>query len=144
MTPNKTAARRLLEEAWSGELDVVHEVVAPDASPPHEGAGFAPGPDGWRQEIMFIRAGLPDLVVKVREMIEEGDAVAASWHSSGTHTGTLFGIPPTGRSVEMDGLTMFHLRDGRLVKHHTLEDRVALMTQIGVLAEFGQEGAPNS
>lgn len=29
-------------------------------------------------------------------MIEEGDAVAVRWHSMGTDTGELFGIPPTG------------------------------------------------
>ena len=141
MTRNKTVARRLFEEAWSGDLAVVDELVAPDASAPHEGEAFSAGPAGWRQEIMFIRSGIPDLVAHVDEMIEEGDSVAVRWHSEGTHTGDLFGIPPTGISVRIDGLTIFHLRDGKLVSHTTLEDRVSLMTQLGVLRGFAEEGA---
>jgi predicted ester cyclase len=87
--------------------------VAPDAQGPHDGQ-FATGPEGWRQEIELVRSGLPDLRVEVVEMVEEGTAIAVRWRSRGTHSGTLFGIPPTGKRVEIDGLSLFHVRDGKL------------------------------
>ena len=89
----KELARRFLEEAWSGDLALADELVAGDAEAPHDGQ-FPAGPDGWKQEIQLVRAGLPDLQVKVVEMVEEGNAVAVRWRSRGTHAGRSSGSRP--------------------------------------------------
>lgn len=129
---HKELARQFMEEAWGGNLALADDLVAHDAEGPH-GGQFPGGPEGWKNEIELVRSGLPDLQVEVIEMVEEGNAIAVRWRSRGTHTGTLFGIEPTGKQVEIDGLSLFHVRDGKLIDHLSLEDRFSLMTQLGVI-----------
>lgn len=131
MSETTELARRFMEEAWGGNVALADELVASDAEAPHDGQ-FPAGPEGWKQEIELIRSGLPDLRVEVVETVEEGDAVAVHWRSRGTHSGTLFGIPPTGKEIGIDGLSMFHVRDGKLTRHFSLEDRFSLMAQLGL------------
>jgi hypothetical protein len=48
----------------------------------------------------MMRGGFPDLQWTLEEMIAEGDKVAARFIMRGTHRGTFFGVPPTGRYAE--------------------------------------------
>jgi predicted ester cyclase len=50
---------------------------------------------------------------------------------SGTHEGTLFGIAPTQNRVQMPGLTMVRVRDGKIVEAWVKNDTQSLMRQIG-------------
>src|SRR5437763_4077790 len=86
---NKATVRRVFVEGFGqGRLDVVDECLAPDAVDHHE---LADGDDTFRAHlkgvIAMLRAGLPDLVMSVEDLIAEGDRVAARVVLTGTHTG---------------------------------------------------------
>ncbi len=49
-----------------------------------------------------------------------------------THTGELFGNPPTGRSFEVEQMHMFRVADGRIAEHWSQRDEVGLMRQLGI------------
>src|SRR5436190_2547331 len=49
---------------------------------------------------------LPDLVFTAPDAIARGDKVAEKWRIRGTHRGTLFGLPPTGRTLVIEGASM--------------------------------------
>ena len=55
------------------------------------------GPDGYLAIIGMMRGGFPDIQWALEEMIAEGDNAAARFTMRGTHQGTFFGVPPTGR-----------------------------------------------
>jgi hypothetical protein len=58
-----------------------------------------------------------DLRMSVQEMIAEGDKVAVVWTFQGTHTGSGYeGLPPTGTRVEVRGITIWRIVDGRIVE----------------------------
>jgi predicted ester cyclase len=70
------------------------------------------------------------------ELIAEGDAVAVRWTAAGTHEGRAMegafaGMRPTGKRVSWSGVTVFHLRDGRIVDDRIQQDLLALLTQLG-------------
>ena len=79
---------------------------------------------------MFGRA-FPDLHHTVEEMIVEGNTVAARWTVQGTHTGSFQDIPPTGRTVTNAGITVHHLRDGRISETWLAYDNLSFMAQLG-------------
>ena len=63
----------------------------------------------------------------------DGPCHADRWVMTGTHRGELFGIPPTGRAVRIEGATFTRLgRDGLVVEdvHHV--DYAGLMAQLGL------------
>jgi SnoaL-like polyketide cyclase len=129
---NVDIIRRYTEECWGkGNLDLVEELVAPDARP---GFGFSgTGPQAYRDEILATRGAFSDYRTKVEEIFSAADAVAVRWSTTGRHTGALFGNPPTGKDISIVGVEIFHVRDGRIVDHYGERLVPTLLGQIGAL-----------
>jgi predicted ester cyclase len=52
---------------------------------------------------------------------------------TGTHTGELFGIAPSGRRIDVRQMQIEWLREGRIWQHWRVTDELSLMRQIGVV-----------
>ncbi len=73
--------------------------------------------EDWRRKWASMRNASPDLEIVTEQSVAEGEWVARRYLLRGTHTGDLFGQPPTGASFEARGLDMVRVRDGQLVEH---------------------------
>jgi predicted ester cyclase len=62
--------------------------------------------------------------------VAEGDLVCSRATTRGTHRGEFFGIPATGKSVTMAGLTMVRIVNGRLVESWVKNDVMGLMKEL--------------
>ena len=51
----------------------------------------------------------------------------------GTHQGTFMGIAPTGRQIAFAVIDILRLENGKVVEHWAIQDRLALMQQLGML-----------
>jgi steroid delta-isomerase-like uncharacterized protein len=78
-------------------------------------------------------AAIPDAHVRVDRMIAEADTVVVEWTSSGTHRGRLMGIPPTGKSVSVKGISLIRYRSGLAIADTRIWDLAGLLRQIGLL-----------
>ena len=78
-------------------------------------------------------AALPDLRLEVVSIVEQGDDVFARWKLTGTHQGPVQGIEGTGKSIELDGIDHFVLRDGRIVSNFVVFDQMQYSRQLGIL-----------
>lgn len=129
---NKARARYFLDELWNqGNFEVADELLARDYD--GHSSTVIRGPKGAIAFIPVMRAAFPDFQFKILDQIAEGDKVTTRWKLVGTHEGSFQGIPPSGQKVEMTGITIFRLADGRLVEGWTNEDIFGLMQQIGVV-----------
>jgi len=133
---NERLARRYFEEAWNrGDVEVLDELLAPNyvnhtpstPDPP-------PGPAGLKPIILAMRRAFPDLHYEVKDVIATEDAVTIRVVMTGTHRGDLFGLPPTGRRVQVDQINIEHIRDGRIVEHWRVTDELQLMRQLNSAA----------
>ena len=134
---NKTIVRRLLEEPWKGNLEVVDELidrnyVGHDPSLPEP----LRGPDGFKENISTYRAAYSDARITVDEQIAEGDKVATRWTGRGKHDGDLMGIGPTGKQVTVSGLTLSRLVNGKVIEEYTNWDTFGMMQQLDVVPEL--------
>jgi steroid delta-isomerase-like uncharacterized protein len=103
---------------------VLDDVAAPRrASGPAQIAGVYAG----------MLAAFPDLHVQVEHLIAEGETVVAEWTLRGTHQGPLLGIPATGRSIAVAGVSIIRFRDGAPVADSRVWDYAGLLRQIGLL-----------
>jgi predicted ester cyclase len=114
----KTLALRLWEEGWNkGHLDVVDEVLAPDALDrhQHDDADFRGHLKGVIRE---FRTGFPDLHTKVEDIVAEGDRLAMRVILTGTQDGPFLGVAPTGKKVEVEQYHFVQVnRQGQGVRH---------------------------
>ena len=91
------------------------------------------GRDAFVQFVGSLRAAFPDMSFTVEDLIAENDKATVRWTLRGTHQGEFAGVPATGRSVEIAGIDLFHLKDGRLSEGWVEADTMGLMQQLGVM-----------
>jgi len=91
--------------------------------------GFPEGVEGVRRFFAMFREAMPDVEVTIDELIVDGDRAAVATGIRGTHTGELLGLPATGRRVEVVGVDMVRVRDGKIVDHRGLTDTAMLVLQ---------------
>jgi steroid delta-isomerase-like uncharacterized protein len=131
---NKAIVRRLFEEPWKGNLDVVDELTASDYVG-HDPANPEPlrGPEGVKEFISTYRAAFPDSRITVEQQLAEGDLVATRWSGRGTHEGELMGIQPTGKQVTVSGLTISRLVGGKVVEEFQNWDTFGMLQQLDAI-----------
>jgi steroid delta-isomerase-like uncharacterized protein len=119
---NKEIVRRYLEDAWNtGDIDAIDELFAPELV------------EGIKQTIGMFRTAFPDWHCLIEDFIVEGDMVVNRWVGKATHNGPFFGIPATGNSVTIEGITIHEIKNGKIVRDLSEADQLGLMAQIGAM-----------
>lgn len=102
--------------------------------------GTAQGRAAIREHWSREKIAFPDRTLTIDVVVEQGDTVATEWAWSGTNTGPLVvrdgtQVPPTGKRVEVRGMELVHLRDGKIADYHMYWDGMAILRQLGLLPE---------
>ncbi len=132
---NKALARRLIEEAWNqGNLAAVDELLAPDHVGHHSLVPkHPPSREFYKQYILRTRSAFPDFHATIEEQIAEGDLVVTRWSVQGTHQGTFRGHSPTGKQMNLTGIVIDRIVDGKVVEGWMEMDTLHQMQQLGVM-----------
>jgi steroid delta-isomerase-like uncharacterized protein len=137
----KALVSRIAADIWNrGDLEVVDEVMAADA--PYHGPHMPNGlgdRESWRQAIAGYRGAFPDSHVTFDEFIVSGDTVVGRWRATGTHTGPLPGLPPTGKPIALGGITIYRIADGKIIEAWEQLDMLGMWQQLGVVSLPGHE-----
>jgi len=134
-TEAKAIVRRLYEEVWNKRrLELVSDLISPShALHDNNSSGSSVGPEAYRAEIAVYLAAFPDLRFTVEDTVAEKDKVAASWTISGTHKGEFWGVRPTNKKISLDGITIHHIANGKIIDSYISSDTVGLMCQLGLV-----------
>jgi steroid delta-isomerase-like uncharacterized protein len=139
---NKATVRRFLEEAFGqGKTEVVDEVLDPDfvCHDPNSETGEIRGADTVKGEVGYFHNAFPDFRWTVEDQVAEGEKVTTRYTLSGTHEGEFFGVPASGRRVEVSGINIDRFEGGKLVEEWASYDLLGAMRQMGAIPEPGQE-----
>lgn len=83
------------------------------------------------ESVAYDGESIPDREDQMLDIIAREDRVWALWLIRGTQRGELYGIPPTGRRVEVLELGQWTLRDGLITDAFFMADELALVRQLG-------------
>ena len=113
---NKAVAMRVFDEIFNqGKFQVADEIYAPDFR--NHGLHRTVDLNTDQDYVHAEKKAFPDLRINVQQIVAEGDKVAVLWTFQGTHTGSGYeGLPPTGTRVEIRGITIWRIVDGRIVE----------------------------
>ncbi len=140
---NKAIVRRLVEELWNkGNLSVADELFAPNYE--HHDAStldFGRGPESEKKRATLYRTAFPDIRLTIEDIIAEGEIVMTRWSCRGTHKGDLSGIALTGKQINISGVTIARLANGKLAEGWVNWDALGLMQQLGVVPELAKTKA---
>jgi steroid delta-isomerase-like uncharacterized protein len=130
-------AKALARRSWEilddpGILDEVY----PSDLVWHEPDRDLRGSEEAKRFLSAYKAAFPDLHATVEDVIAEGDKVVTRWTVRGTHQGETeeFG-PPTDRQVELEGITIHRVEDGKIAEEWERYDNLGVMQQLGLAPE---------
>ena len=128
----KRVVQRFYDELWTqGKLEVADELFAQDFVG-HAPGGGTRGPEGVKGLVADWRDGVPDMVLEIHAQHAEGTRVATRFTGRGKHTGTLLGVPATGKDASLSGIAITRVVDGQVISDHGEFDVVGMFGQLGV------------
>jgi steroid delta-isomerase-like uncharacterized protein len=115
--------------------DAIDELYTPNLVW-HEPDQDVEGTEEARRFLNTYLSAFPDMRVSVEDVIAEGDKAVTRWTIRGTHQGEIeeFG-PPTGRQVEIKGITIHRLEGGKIAEEWERYDNLGVMQQLGLAPE---------
>jgi predicted ester cyclase len=121
----------IYEAVNTGDLALLDKFVAPGYVEHSE--GFQ-GVEPFKQQITAFRAAFPDLRVTVEDLLlADRGRFASRTTVTGTHTGDLMGMPPTGRHISVEAVDIGRIADGQAQERWGGLNMFALLTQLGVI-----------
>jgi len=118
---------------WNeGDMAMIDEIIATDymehtAGVPEDIVGI----DAFKERVTNLRIEFPDFKVTVEELIIKGDRIVWRWIVSGTHTGNANDIPATGNRMEIEGIGILRVVDGKIVERVMYYNQAAQFVQLG-------------
>jgi predicted ester cyclase len=139
MSANAKLLDQYVERYNAGDLDGVMDLYAEDAVQIMPEGTFE-GRSAIRERLARDLVACPDIDWTVLSFVEQGDTFADEWSFVATHTGPFqlpdgTEFPPTGRRVELRGMELVVLRDGKIVVDNLYYDNAAVMAQLGLVPE---------
>ena len=132
---NLTLVRRFVEEFQTRHnLTAVDKYLSPDFVDHSAPPGLPPDREGVKMQFTMFFAALPDLHAIIHDQVADEHKVVTRKTLRGTHKGDLMGIPPTGKTVDIEVIDIMAVKDGQITDHWNLVDQLGLLKQLGALA----------
>ncbi|GIW08870.1 MAG: hypothetical protein KatS3mg060_3675 [Dehalococcoidia bacterium] len=130
---NKATARRFYDLYNAGDLAAIErELLAPQATFSSNGAPLM-DVRAYRAFGQMWRDAFGDLTIDVLDQIEESDQVVSRLRARGRHSGELMGLPATGRTIDIAGISIDRFSEGMLIERSEVYDLFGMMQQLGAL-----------
>ena len=121
----------IYEAVNTGNLALLDKYVAPGYV--EHSDGFQ-GVEPFKQQITAFRTAFPDLRVTIEALLlADGGRFASRTTVTGTHTGDLMGMPPTGTRISVEAVDIGRVADGQAQERWGGLNMYSLLTQLGVI-----------
>ncbi|MET0065537.1 MAG: ester cyclase [Candidatus Thiodiazotropha sp.] len=132
--------RRFVEQVINqGDYPVMDEVI--DAKYVyHSPEQVLEGPWALKELLTAYRCAFSDLHITIDELFSSADRTGMRFTLSGTHSGDLMGIAPTGRPVNIVGMAVSRFANGKIVEEWEILDQLTLYQQLGIATIPAQSG----
>jgi len=110
-------------------VDLLDQILAEDYVG-HVNAHDIVGAESAKGFIGGFLEGIPDAYYDVLEDFESGDKVICRWRCTGTQTGNFYGMPPTGKKVDVNGITIFRIEGGKIAELWNVWDQYTFVEQL--------------
>jgi predicted ester cyclase len=122
----------LIEEGFSkGDVSVFDRYTSQDFVE-HQSGFIPPNVEGVKNGINNLHQAFPDFSMVVDDIVTSENKVWGRMTARGTHIGQFGPMAPTGKKFEITVIDIMHFKDGKLIEHWGVPDRLGLMEQLGM------------
>lgn len=134
---NEEMAKQFVDEVFNkGNMAFIDEHTATDFVEHTPSPGQEQGIESFKKFVAAWRAAMPDLKFAVNEVVSEGDLVAIHVTQSGTMQGDLFGPAAKGKRMDVSGIDLVRIKDGKMTEHWGYYEEAKMFTQLGLMPEM--------
>ena len=116
-----------------GKLDLFNDSNFTKDVVMHASPSDVVGIDSARAYYANFLTGFSNIQFTIKDIFGQGDKLVKHWNFKGTHTGVFFGIPATGKSLNIDGATLVRMSGGKIAEERDFMDNLDMMTQLGLM-----------
>ena len=91
------------------------------------------GIDSARAYYANYLTGFSDVSFTIKDVFGMANKLVKHWNFKGTHTGMFFGIPATNKRVDIDGVTLVRMENGKIAEERDFLDNLEFMQQLGLI-----------
>ncbi len=129
---NKAIVRRYIEQVLNEQrYDLIDEFLAENIE--LHGSGIPPGLEAVKEWFARFATAFPDGYTTIADMVAEEDKVVARTTFNGTHQAEMQNIPATGKTVNIPGIIIFRMDNGRIAEGWLINDNLGMMQQLGII-----------
>ncbi len=143
---NIKTVRRAIEAFNTGDTSNVHEFVSSEylnresQKAKDSYRSQLKGPEEFVDTIKNLRSAFSDLHYEEQDIISQDDKVVFIGIVTGTHTGSFFFIPPTGKKISYEAVHIHTIgKDGKIIEHRAIRDDLKFMLQLGLVKAASPE-----
>lgn len=79
--------------------------------------------------------GFSEVSFTIKNIFGQGDNIVKQWNFKGKHTGEFFGIPATGNLVDVEGVTLVKMKNGKIAQEQDFMDNMVFLEQLGLVSD---------
>ncbi len=124
--------KEYIDSVWNrGDIEALHRLTTPLFQ---YYLGGQPG-RGHAEMVAFLsetRRAFPDWRVAISTILSEDNHVVVQWSGRVTHEGAFRGIPATGKQIDVSGINLYRIEDGKIAEEWEQMDSLGMLRQLGV------------
>ncbi len=97
--------------------------------------GYPPGIEGLKKGMADMMSAFPDMTCNIEMIKSWGDTVMAKFRMKGTNTGMFMGAPATNKAIDVEGIDIVVIKDGKATEHWGYMEEMKMMSQLGMGGE---------
>ena len=118
------------------EIDLINEdSFDKDVTALATSGGDIIGLENFKNYYNNYLTGFSDAEFTIVDIFGQGNKMVKHWNFKGTHDGDFFGVPATGKSVDISGTTLIKMKDGKIAAEQDYMDFLSFYTQLGLLGQ---------
>ena len=118
------------------EIDLINEdSFDKDVTALATSGGDIIGLENFKNYYNNYLTGFSNAEFTIVDIFGQGDKMVKHWNFKGTHDGDFFGVPATGKSVDISGTTLIKMKDGKIAAEQDYMDFLSFYTQLGLLGQ---------
>lgn len=130
---NEAVVRRFYEQMNNERKnDLARELFTADHKMHDPQVPTADGPDGMAATVATYQTGV-DGHWGIEDIFSTGDKVVVRWVGTGSHVGEVNGIPPTGKKIRVDAISIHRIDGDKIAETWEVWDTLGFLQQLGVV-----------
>lgn len=123
---------KMYETTWNeiinkGKLDLINETNFDKGITLISSPKNIVGIEAFKAYYKNYLTGFSNITFTIVDAFGQGDKIVKHWNFKGKHTGIFFGIPATGKDVNVDGVTLVKMRNGKIAQEQDFLDNLEFM-----------------